>query len=189
MIPVVPREIVKVKVYVSPEFTEREHANIINGIAMWTRATDGLVVAEFVGGVPASNSPQVVNGIKTLYVVYRRVTSNEPHVKLWDKDHENLVPPAYLVGQLIVGYVDGVPSVPMEVILVEDRLSTSRDETLIAAHEFGHVLGLDHNETQGSLMSERYNDKVQRITHDDTDMFCKRYGCMDNRVRIVLGAQ
>lgn len=170
---------VNVNVYISSDFMEREYANIINGIMMWERATGGMIAWELLGSDPMSRSMS-----NTLNIVYRRGTSNDAFVKQWDEKHENDEPKVVLFGQLTVGYVIGVPADPMEVYLIEDRLVTPRDEKLIAAHEFGHVLGLDHVKIEGSVMSANYNDKVNDITQSDLELFCKRFGCGDKLPRI-----
>jgi len=82
-----------------------------------------------------------------------------------------------MLGQLSIGYDDNVPASPMEVILIESRLTSPRDEMLIAAHEFGHVLGLNHTTSRGSILSEKYGLTVQGITSADIGLFCARYGC------------
>lgn len=175
---VVEAPIVTVKVYIAPGFSEREHVNIINGIVLWERATEGQVTWTLESSEPNNYSPLFINGIRTLYVVYKRITPDDAHVKKWDKEHSTADNETIMLGQLSVGYADdGVPAVPMEVILVEGRLTTPRDEILIPAHEFGHVLGLGHVTQHESLLSERYGSTVQGITTEDLELFCRRYPC------------
>jgi len=173
LLPAPSQTIVNVRVYIAPGFSERERANVVNGISLWERATGGKVGWTLVGSAPEANSLQTVDGVKTLYVVYQRVAPDDLRVKRWEKEHNDET----MLGQLSIGYDDNVPASPMEVILIESRLTSPRDEMLIAAHEFGHVLGLDHTTSRGSVLSEKYGLTVQGITSADIGLFCARYGC------------
>lgn len=164
--------IIDVHVYVAPEFTERERANIVNGVLMWERATNGLVTWHLIAYDPAKPPPPPegrVDGVEHRSVLFRRATSGDDWVKKWDADHK----PKTLLG-LCQG--DSLKELTW-LWLVENRLTTERAETIIAAHEFGHALGLDHIEDKASTMSEFYNTSVQCLTVKDLQAFCKKHDC------------
>lgn len=164
--------IIDVHVYVGVEFTDRERSNIINGILMWERATSGLVVWHMLPYDPAKPLPTpegLIDGVEKRSVLFRRATSDDEWVKKWDVDHK----PNSILG-LCQG--DSLKEVTW-LWLVEDRLMTSEVETIIAAHEFGHAIGLDHIEDKASTMSRFYNASIKRLTVYDLREFCKKHEC------------
>lgn len=166
------RPIVDVHVYVAPEFTERERANIVNGILMWERATNGLVVWHMLPYDPAKPPPPPEgrhDGVEQRSVLFRRATSGDEWVQKWDADHK----PKTLLG-LCQG--DSLKELTW-LWLVENRLTTPEAETIIAAHEFGHAIGLDHIGDKASTMSEFYNTATKCLTEHDLAEFCKKHGC------------
>ncbi len=63
--------------------------------------------------------------------------------------------------------------------LVAPRLSNSRDFINVAAHEFGHALGLSHVKDETSLMNELYYSNVVKncVTRSDVVELCENVGC------------
>jgi len=167
------RPIVDVHVYVAPEFTERERVNIINGILMWERATSGLVVWHMLPYDPAHPPPPPRgkhDGIEERSVLFRRAVSEDPWVVKWDADHAPK--------KTLFGLCQGNSLKELTWLwLVENRLTTPEAETIIAAHEFGHAIGLDHVEHKDSVMSEFYNTATKCLSPDDLNEFCKKHGC------------
>lgn len=166
------RPIIDVHVYVAPEFTERERANIVNGILMWERATSGLVVWHLLPYDPAK-PPSVpegkVDGVEHRSVLFRRAVSGDEWVKKWDADNKP---------KSLLGLCQGNSLKELTWLwLVENRLTTPEAETIIAAHEFGHAIGLDHIEDKASTMSEFYNPTTKCLTEHDLQEFCKKHGC------------
>ena len=164
--------IIDVHVYVANEFTERERDNIINGILMWERGTGGLVTWHLIPYDAANPPPKPegkVDGVEQRSVLFRRAVSGDEWVKKWDADHK----PKTLLG-LCQG--DSLHELAW-LWLVENRLTTPTAETIIAAHEFGHALGLDHIDDKASTMSEFYNTSVKCLTVADLQAFCKKHNC------------
>lgn len=169
------RPIVDVRVYIAADFTERERANIVNGIMMWERATNGLVVWQLLPYDPAHPPKKpagVHDGVEERSVLFRRATSDDEWVKKWDAEHK----PKTLLG-LCQG--DSLKELTW-LWLVENRLSTPLAETIIASHEFGHAIGLDHIEDKASVMSEYHNPNVKCLTAHDLSEFCKKHHCDPN---------
>lgn len=165
------RAIIDVHVYVAPDFTERERANIVNGILMWERATSGLVVWHLIAYDPSHPPPSPdgrVDGVEHRSVLFRRASSGDEWVKKWDADNK----------KTLLGLCQGNSLKELTWLwLVENRLTTETAETIIAAHEFGHAIGLDHIDDKASTMSEYYNTAVKCLTEHDLQEFCKKHGC------------
>lgn len=73
--------------------------------------------------------------------------------------------------------------------LVSDRLSSSYDFMIIAAHELGHAIGLSHVNDSRSIMNRYYNNKLVFGDVTDSDMFefCREFNCdvtMFNQCRL-----
>lgn len=168
------RPIVDVRVYVGPEFTERERANIVNGILMWERSTNGLVVWHMLPYDPKNPPPppggRHHDGTEERSVLFRRAVSTDEWVVKWDAEH---APKKTLLGLCQGNSLKEVTWL----WLVENRLTSADSETIIAAHEFGHAIGLDHIEHKASVMSEFYNTTTKCLSQADMEEFCKKHGC------------
>jgi len=170
--------IVAVHVFIEPSFTDREYANIINGILLWERATNGAVTWQ-VSPFDSSSPPtfprfQLFDGREHRYVLFRRASGDEAWVQKWDSDNSRL-----LLGQCV-----GDPTKELATLwLVETRLPNPNAETMIAAHEFGHALGINHVDDTKSVMSELFDSTVRCLTSHDIRAFCNRHGCNFHRMK------
>lgn len=166
------RAIVDVRIYISPEFTPEEHNNIVNGILMWERATNGLIVWHLMSFDPKNSPPKPAGccgGVQQRSVMFRRATSGDEWVKKWDAEHR----PKTLLGLCQGNSLEETAWL----WLVENRLNTSESESVIAAHELGHALGLDHTDDKDSVMSEFFRTSTRCLTVHDLRAFCDKYGC------------
>lgn len=177
-LPVPGQPSVDVDVYIAPEFTENERKNILTGVHMWDSASNGLVswhVLNFTLTPPIAIQDNNIFPQKRV-VVFTRVTSKEEWVKNFDKKNK----PKSLLGMLV-----GNPLQLAYAYLVEDRLNSNEDEIIIAAHEFGHAIGLDHVKDKSSVMSELRIPKVDCLTSADLKALCDLYGCRPTDVHLV----
>lgn len=169
-LPHVGRAGVDVHVYIESDFTAKERNHIIDGMTMWERATNGLVVWHLIDHAPETVNPVAIDasGTKIIFVSFRRVTSMTPWVKEWDENNK----PRHLLGLMDPRY----PKTPLSLWLVEDRL-TDNSGVIVAAHEFGHAIGLPHVTDKASVMSELHNAAVKRLTCHDLKALCDKYDC------------
>lgn len=155
---------IDVNVYVAPDFTDVEKSTIVNGMLMWERATRGLLswhMYPYTGKRP--NAHEAPNATYVLDVVFHRAHSTDEWVKEWDEANKHT-----LYGM----YSDD------EIWLVEDRLRSVDTKTIVAAHEFGHALGLQHVDDKSSVMSRFYKTSTRCLTQHDLWVFCDRYTCL-----------
>ena len=94
--------------------------------------------------------------------MFRRGSGNEPWVRAWDQENKR---PLY--GMCQGGSIHDVTAL----WLIEDRLVSINDQVIIAAHEFGHALGIDHIKEPGHVMSEFYDRRTTTITYEDVVAF------------------
>ncbi len=167
---------IDVRVYVTDDFTTKEHANIVNGVMMWERATAGMVTwtAHVIGKDELPNElPQLqLDGSQKLVVVFHKGHSSDDWVKHWDANSKT--------GSKLLGMCFGdFMTERTGVWLVMDRLKSDFSQVWTAAHEFGHALGLKHVADKSSMMSEFYNWTVKGQTLHDMHEFCTVWGCDD----------
>lgn len=166
------RAIIDVHVYVSPEFTPEERDNIVNGILMWERATNGLIVWHLLPFDPKKPPPKPAgccDGVEQRSVMFRRAVSGDEWVQKWDAEHK----PKTLLGLCQGNSLEETAWL----WLVENRLNTPESESIIAAHELGHALGLDHIDDKDSVMSEFFRTSTRCLTAHDLKAFCDKHGC------------
>lgn len=174
-IPVPGQASVDIDVYVAPDFTENERKNIIKGVSMWENASNGLIKWHM---LPFTSTPAIAVQDQNTFpqkriVVFMRTTSKTDWVQSFDKKNK----PKSLLGMLV-----GNPLQLAYAYLVEDRLRTDDDEITIAAHEFGHALGLSHVADIKSVMSELHLPNVDCLTSADLQALCDLYGCRSSDV-------
>jgi hypothetical protein len=169
------KAIVDVRVYIVNEFSEREKANIVNGILLWERATNGLVVWHLLDYDPnvAPPKPRGRSGnVEERAVLFRRAVSTDEWVVKWDEDHKP---------KTLLGLCQGNSLEELTWLwLVENRLTTPEAQTIVAAHEFGHAIGLDHIDDKRSVLSEFYSKETKCLTVHDLQEFCKKHHCDPN---------
>jgi len=159
--------VVSVDVYISPEFSEREQTNIIKGILMWEKAVDGslswrLQKFEPFMTIPAPRGTH--EGVQHRTVLFRRAVSTDDWVIAWQARPEN--------NRNLIGLCQRDSLYEVAVLwLIEDRLTTQTDEIVIAAHEFGHALGISHVVDNSSVMSTFYTRSTKTLTKHDLDAF------------------
>ncbi len=167
------QSMIDVRAYVSSEFTAHELANIVNGIVMWERATNGTVTWH-VNVSPHDKLPEEfprmqTDGTQRLVVMFHKAHSSADWVKSWDNSK-------MLKGQLLGLCAGNHLTDRTAVWLIMDRLTDARSQIWTAAHELGHALGLSHVKDNVSLMSPLYSWKIDQQTKHDMTEFCKVWG-------------
>lgn len=167
------RPIVDVIVYVSNDFSEIEQRNIIEGITLWETSLAGKLKLYFRS---CSGNQRVAlhghsqsNGHQTRVVIFKRISGETSTVKQWDIEHKK-----FLAGLLV-----GNSLKQADAWLMYDRM-TPPTMKIIAAHEFGHALGIEHISDPASIMSEYVQvDKIKSLTEYDINAFCIEYKCFE----------
>ncbi len=166
--------VVNVSVYISPEFSNREQMNIIRGIVMWEKAVNGSLTWQLQKFVPTLTIPAPrgeYEGVQYRTVLFRRAVSNDNWVIAWQNRPEN--------NRSLLGICQFDSLYEVSVLwLVEDRLKTETDEIVIAAHEFGHALGIKHIDDKSSVMSTYYVRSTKTLTKNDIDAFFNVHECI-----------
>lgn len=166
-------------VYVSDGFTLQEKNCIYNGVKMWSDATNGAIAWQLssVDVALLSGDLQVTTpGSNEVFVVFRRVTSDSEMVRKWDAKHLQSGPHHEAVW--LMGLLVGDTRTEMtRAYLVEDRLMNVRTNTVIAAHEFGHAMGLEHVNDVNAVMNAMNDPIVAELNDSDIDEFCAKRHC------------
>lgn len=148
---------------------------------MWEHATNGLVtwsLKPFDPYNPPAPPRGLYEGVEERTVLFRRAISTDEWVKAWDAEHQ---PKKTLLG---LGQGNSMKELAW-LWLVEDRMKVGDAETMIASHEFGHAIGLDHISDTSSVMSEFYNRIVKCLTIADLEEFCDKHNCSTALVTTV----
>lgn len=101
-----------------------------------------------------------------------------------DSSNINIVTQDKKSGKKTLGLTLRDPCGVTHVWLVGDRISAMKDFEVIAAHEFGHALGLDHVDDATSIMFETYSSAIQGcVTREDAKELCSRLRCIRSDVK------
>ncbi len=128
---------------VEGQFTAAERASILRAIEEWNYALNGFIRLDVV-------APGSVRGIWSI----RAEKGGTPQA------------PNPVAGQPLSSTTASFWSSGGEMLVYVDRIGT-RDLRGIVLHEFGHVLGLDHD-AQGNLMSGRYQPSTEQCIDKPT---------------------
>jgi hypothetical protein len=154
--------LIVVRYYVANEFSIDEEEQIRTGVSLWAAATAGRVVS-YQDPYPIDGEIEFGSYRKNeRVVVFNKIESSSDYVRTWDEYYD----------KIIIGMKFGNPFIRSDIYLVSDRLVSSKHWESVAAHEFGHVLGVDHVVNGNSIMSEFYKIGNDTITLDDLSAFC-----------------
>jgi hypothetical protein len=150
--------LVEAQVRIGPGFSVTDRHAIIEGMNMWEYSTRGAFHWQLVDEIPEDD-------MVTLRAEFILVTSLEKRVNKYDEG-------STLLGLAIINNLQ-----PTQLWLVIDRLHTQADVKLVAAHEFGHALGIGHVSDALNVMSPHYRTATTCLTDEDMRAFCELYGC------------
>lgn len=158
-------------VYLSDEFTDEQAQDIADGVNMWVKATHGLVSID----TKALNWGNIEDDVGRMEhgrcrdVVFINVAhSYDEETRFHDAKS----------GTFMLGVTRYRPCSVTTIKLVIDRLPNHKDVKIIAAHEFGHAIGLPHSNNPDALMYPSYYYKnTYCLTEWDLTEFCDKYAC------------
>ncbi len=158
--------------YIDPEFNQEEYDQIQLAALEWQLITKGIV--KFIISIEYSLMDNItdINNVEVLFV------------KKLDEDSEVT---KYLDGEVgrVLGYYDRF-SDNHSILLLPQRLDNVENLKSIALHEFGHALGLKHNNYILTLMYPEYLGGAYCITYYDLKQFCNKYHCNPNNFNYCL---
>jgi len=166
--------VIDVDVYVDSQFTDRERANIVNAITMWRRSLRGYMtwhVMDFDPNVPPNPPVVSMDDLEKRVVVFHRASADADWVKEWDAKH--VKEKTWILGNC----QNSDRTKVIDIKLIESRLVNDDMETIIAAHEFGHAMGMDHVKDEASTLSAHYVPSNRCITPFDLNEFCDKHHC------------
>lgn len=154
-------------VYIDPAFKEEEREAISAAMDSWIEAANGLVELKY--------GTEYFCGDK---LIIQPVLSTSQIVKDYQNEKKNF-------GLLGLTWHDGCT---WRIILVIDRLSRQNDLRILATHEIGHALGVDHVEDDRSVMhyTYRYGYTAGCLTKEDMTGFCLVNGCDISEMRYCV---
>lgn len=164
---------VSTSVYIDRGFSPDEVKQITNGIRLWEIALGGQLSwcrklsTKDMLGCPQDSLDHPPRSQRA--VIFRKTFSNTDQVKDWDESSGK-----YVLGMTVTPLL----SIHRVAWLVADRMLDTKLWMLVAAHEFGHSIGLEHVNHLDSLMSEYIKaDVLDGPTPYDVREFCVKLGC------------
>jgi predicted Zn-dependent protease len=167
-VPLNPNNLVKT-VYIDKAFNYKEEGFIIDAIKEWECATNYRLKYTVV-----FKYDNVKSIDPTTSLLIRKVNHNDPLIIESDnyrEQHEKQTTKRHTVGLF-----HSDKNITPEILLVDDRL-TNYSYKIVAMHEIGHALGLDHNPSTNTIMYRHSDMSQSYITSEDIKDFCEHYTC------------
>lgn len=163
-------------------FTAPERVCLAESAKQWHDQTSGLVDITYTYDYDGKSSKSVIDNQHNARLT--RWNSDMFLVKETEAylEHSRGAEPdsIQLLGQMRTE--DGIHNKygqPLEVVLVMDRLQNPIDCKSIAIHEFGHALGLEHDDSAHVIMNTSYVPGTACLKKNDLLQFCINNKCAD----------
>lgn len=156
--------------------TSDQRENIMYGANMWNYALhDGLKIEEIPPWEISDKTGLTINGRCQPVVLFDVIDSSVKLIKERDASEK--------VSTLGLTFTHTCSVT--KIFLVQDRLKEEEDFIIIAAHEFGHALGLRHVTSERSIMHDSYSalENAGCVTREDARELCNHYECRVSKVR------
>jgi len=162
----VPQNNIYQTVLIDSRFTDREVKLIIGVTEEWSIKTHGVVKYNIITGFDVEMYHQL-DSSRIVLVIFK-MSKDDDYIKVQDAK----------IGNSALGYFDNTGIGPI-IAIVSDRLLFASDEYYfgLIIHEFGHALGLDHSEKEGTVMYPTMDKSAMHLTTSDIRQFCKVYMC------------
>jgi hypothetical protein len=154
--------------YLDRNFTEEQQQIITDAATRWNDATNHIV--DFQVAILPDHS-WATHLDQAIVVVIE--SEDHPDVLFRDSVAEK--------GNYAIAFFDGNKPIPMLAVVVERLNSSNFEKTML--HELGHVLRLEHNPQDMTLMSPYSITMAAGISRSDLIEFCKIYHCDPNKLR------
>lgn len=153
-------------VLIDSRFTSKELSLIIKAADEWFIKTKGKAQFELVFNFDVSKYSNFDKNGNILVMV--KASKDDEYIKNIDKNQNT-----------ILGFYDARGDVPF-ISIVADRMKFASDEYYygVVIHEFGHSLGIRHNNIEGTVMFPTMDKSSSHLQQADIDQFCDRYNCL-----------
>lgn len=149
-------------------FTREEASDITSAAYEWMKETNHRVIFDIV------YLPNTREKLTKDCILIVKVGPDYPDILIYDLNNHNTVLGLYVNTQAI-------PTIE----LVSERMNRTTFR-MVALHELGHALGLDHNEGLdgvNTLMYPTIDLGSDCITFTDLEKFCKLHHCDPNKLK------
>lgn len=156
------------------DFTVRERVLIMEGVEQWAEASNGRIIYEVIDHTPEAASELMGTHVGWVdrcidVIEVTSVLSNDPRVVAHDEPKTTTK---------TLGFARHSKCSISSIWLVSDRLNGDRAWRWVAAHEFGHAIGLDHVKNRRAVLYRTFTDiSSDCITRWDIEELCDDIVC------------
>jgi predicted Zn-dependent protease len=153
--------------YIDQNVSQTQEDAIIEAMLEWQCTTNGKVHFDIVLHATYENSYRYITN-PTASLVVMNVPASHPDIITSDKQ-------LIKNGQYTLGLYDHEAGIP-EILFVEKRIKPN-EYKIVAMHEVGHGLGIQHLKEKNSIMNASIDTLTDHITRNDLIEFCNLYWC------------
>lgn len=157
-------------IYIDKNFNINETKYIEIAAHEWQTSTNNIVQYKIVTeiNIDKFNIPN-----KSSSIVIKKTNSLSKEVIFYDNK-----------ARTIIGYCER-DKVPINILIVTDRIDSKETFISVVIHELGHSLGMNHNPVKYTLMYHTIDYSSYHITYEDMILFCDIYKCKANEMNII----